>query len=289
MTPPIRPTEHKHPLQAPLGLLGVVAWLMSGCHAAPSNAASDESTVKLNTTASLINEGGPVFGKPNDGGSLINEGGPVFGKPTGPSQFQIDGLLVAPRYFTGVLTDLTVTTERLSGVSYPDVAASKVQADGRFTLKGPATDKYFFASASFTFEDTSHAVRALAKAGETNRLTMDVASTLVASKIAMAEQKRHLYAVNYQDTQDLTNQIRQRLGSQLDAVRLDAANEALSSALNLLVLRDHDLQQRVVRWEFTLDPSLGRTPDPVAPPVPTTSVPSAVPTQTASPGAPPVK
>jgi hypothetical protein len=292
MTPPIRPTKHQRDLQAHLGLVAAFACLLSGCHATPTPAAADESTVKLVTTASLINEGGPVFGKPLDGGSLINEGGPVFGKPNGPAQFQIDGLIMSPHYFTGALTALSVTAERLNGVSYPDVAASKVQSDGGFTLKGPATDKYFFASASFNFEDTSHTVRALAKAGETSRLTIDTASTLVASKIAMAEQKRHLYSIDYQDTQDLTNQVRQKLGNQLDAVRLDAANDELSSALNLLILRDEALHQRIVRWEFTLNPSLGRTPDPMLAPAASASAavsPSATPSLTPSPGAPPVK
>lgn len=272
MNPTQRTTKMRH---LPL-LLGpaVLACALTGCHTTPTTQ-PDEGTVATRTTSSLINEGGPVFNQgggstggdilSHNGGSLINEGGPVFDQPPAADEFQLEGQITTPRYYTGAVQDLAVSSERLDGVDFPDVAASAVQPDGSFKMRGKATGKYFFASASFTFEDTPHTIRALAKADNTgSKLVLDTASTLLAAKIALAEQKRHLYTIDFQETTDLTNLVRGRIGDKLDNVRLDVADTELSDALNLLDSANADLSARILRWEFTLDPTLQGTPAPMA-------------------------
>jgi hypothetical protein len=250
-----KPESHR------LGLVALSACLLAGCHAGTTTAALDEGVVKSRTAASLINEGGPVFGRPADA-SLINEGGPVFGKPTNPDNFQLGGQLLMPHYFAGSVSSLNVAAERLDGGVFPDVTASSVSDDGAFKLQGPATGKYFFASASFSFEDTTHRVRALARADQdAGKLTLDTASTLLAAKVALAEQKRHLFTIDYQETQDLGNLVRYKLGAQLQTVQLDAANAELSNALNVLARQDDGLRERIRSWEYGLDPTLAPTPD----------------------------
>jgi hypothetical protein len=267
---------------------------MAGCAAAPSVQPVEEGTVRATRMASslvtdgnggklineggasLINEGGAVFGKPTtNGGSLINEGGAVFGKPTtnggslineGGAVFAKPGQILMPNYFKGEITGLAVDAERLDGGSFPDVTSTAVAGDGSFTLNGPDTGKFFFASASFVHEDTTHRVRALAKAdSSSNKLLIDTASTLLAAKVALAEQKRHLFTIDYQETQDLSNLVRTRLGDRLGSVQLDAANAELSSALDVLARSNEDLNNRIVRWEYTLDPTLARTPERLQP------------------------
>jgi hypothetical protein len=253
-----------------LGLAAVAACLVAGCHAGATTAPLDEGVIKTTRTASsLINEGGPVFGKPAEA-TLINEGGPVFGKPVNGDSFQLGGQLLLPRYFTGTVSALQVAAERLDGGAFPDVTASSVAEDGSFKLEGPATGKFFFASASFSFEDTTHRVRALARADQdAGKLTLDTASTLLAAKVALAEQKRHLATIDYQETQDLGNMVRQKLGAQLQAVQLDAANAELSNALNVLARKDDTLRDHLRSWEFALDPTLAPTPETALPAGPT--------------------
>lgn len=259
----MKPSTHRSkPDGHRLGLVAIAACLLAGCQAAATTNPDPEGVVKTTrTAASLINEGGPVFGLPG-GGSLINEGGPVFNKPTNSGSFTLAGQLLAPRYFTGSVSGLGVGAEALDGGAFPDVTASPVAGDGSFSLQGPATGKFFFAAASFTFDDTTHRVRALARADEdAGKITLDTTSSLLAAKVALAEQKRHLNSIDFQETQDLGNMVRYKLGAQLDKVQLDAANAELSNALNVLVRQDDQLRARVRSWEYTLDPTLAPTPD----------------------------
>ncbi|MDB5098291.1 MAG: hypothetical protein JWM80_2712 [Cyanobacteria bacterium RYN_339] len=271
-------TLRSKPENRRLGLAALAACWLTGCHAATTTAPVDEGVVRsTRTAASLINEGGPVFGKPADA-TLINEGGPVFGKPTNPNNFQLGGLVVLPRYYTGGTTDLKVSAERLDGGAVPDLGAVPVGDGGSFLLQGPATGKFFFAATSFTQEDTIHRVRALARADAGGgQLTIDAASSLLSAKIALAEQKRHLFTIDYQETQDLGQMVRYKLGTQLQTVQLDAANAELSNALNVLARQDDGLRERIRSWEYTLDPTLKPTPEtmPAATSVvPTTTVPA---------------
>lgn len=281
----------------------LAACVLAGCHAATPTTQPDEGVINTRTASSLINEGGPVFNKPPDGSTgagivseggtnLINEGGPVFNNPTGESQFQIDGQVLTPHYYTGGVNGLTVTAEHLNGVTFPDVAASQVLPGGYFTIKGPATDKYFFASASFNFEDTTHTVRALAQAASTDKLVIDTASSLVAAKVSLVAQRRQLFNIDYQETQDLTDQVRAKVGGKLESVRLDVAAQELSNALDVLASKDDALQTRLKQWQYTLDPTFGAsTPAPMTQtsPAPTAGSPSPIPTAVPSSGAPPGK
>lgn len=255
------------------GGAALLAALAAGCMvAAPTPAPQefhDESRkVSVNSqTPALINEGGPVFGAPQvpAGGALINEGGPVFALP---------GSIRLPSYVAGDVSTLTIQAERTDGGAFPGVEPAKVTTEGGFTLRGPITSELFFASTDFMYEGRLHRVRALARAQSGDPIVLDVASSLISAKVALAAQKRTLDALDYVETNELTAQVRSTLKASFGDVRLDQPNETLSAQLSDLSKKSEPLAASLSEWEHAVlgvprptpsaSPSAGPSPDPSA-------------------------
>lgn len=233
------------------GGAALMAALVAGCMVsaptpAPQEYHDDSRKVSVSAqNAALINEGGPVFGAPTvpDGGQLINEGGPVFALP---------GSIRLPSYVSGDVSTLTIKAERTDGGAFPGVEAAKVGTDGSFTLRGPITSELFFAATEFMYEDRLHRVRALARAQSGEAIVLDVASSLISAKVALAAQKRTLDALDYNETTEITAQVRSTLKSSLGAVKLDQPNEALSAQLTTLAKKSEPLSVSLGAWETTV-------------------------------------
>ena len=167
---------------------------------------------------------------------------------------------------------------------FSDFNPVKPASDGSFTLKGPITSELFFASTDFMFEDRLHRVRALARAQSGDPIVLDVASSLISAKVALAAQKRTLDALDYSETVELTAQVRSTLKTALNAVRLDQPNEALSSQLDDLAKKSEPLAVSLSEWERSVLGVSAPKPSPSASP---SGAPSVDPS--ASPGVEPVK
>jgi hypothetical protein len=240
-----------------LGQACVMAGLLAGCATTGTLPASPEDAV-----STALN-----YNKP----TLINEGGPVFALP---------GALQMPSYYGGDIASLTVRAERIDGGGFPKVPEVKVQKDGTFSLNGPLTSNLFFASTEFIHEDTLHRVRALVRAQSDEPVIIDAASSLMAAKVAMAAQRRKLFNVDYNETTRLTSQVRAVASTELAGLRLDQANEELSTALDRAVANDTSLREGLAHWEAGLLPS----PTPSAtPPASVTPTPDPSPTPSAAP------
>lgn len=180
------------------------------------------------------------------GGKLINEGGPVFALP---------GTVRLPSYFNGDLSKLVVRAERLDGGAYLPIAMAKVESDGSFVLHGPIKSTLFFASTEFTAKDSVHRLRALFRAEPGAPIILDSATSLMASKVALAAQRRNLDDLNYNDARDLSSSVRSRFDTALGQISLDQPNEQLSRQLSDLVATDPTLSARLLRWEASLIPT----------------------------------
>ncbi|HEY9723322.1 MAG TPA: hypothetical protein V6D47_15030 [Oscillatoriaceae cyanobacterium] len=236
-----------------IGACLACATLLSACAVSP-----DKTLLPSNTTTVA-----------NTSGTFINEGEPVF----------LTGNVSLPSYATSKTGDLTVQAERLAGGPLLGSSPAPVAADGTFSqLKVPLNSQLFFATVAFDSQNGPEELRALARAQPQAPLVIDVASSLIGARIAVAAQSRSLDALDYSATGELTDQVRATLGSSLASVDLGQPNAVLANKLTQLAQPHATLASHLADWENSFDPS--PSPSPSASPSPS-------PTPEAS--APPVK
>lgn len=232
---------HRHRVGVCLGL----AALVSACAVSPDKTPMPSEATTL----------------ANNNGTLINEGGVVF----------LTGNVSLPSIATSQADQLTVQAERLAGGPLLGASPAPVAADGTFSkLTVPLNSQLFFATVSFDSQQGPAELRALARAQPQAPLVLDVASSLIGAKIAVAAQSRSLDTLDYTQTTELTAQVRATLGSDLTQVNLNQPDAALSNTLTQLAQKNGTLASRLASWQNSFDPP-SPSPSPTATPLPSPS------------------